>query len=568
MSAKQSTKNTLNREIEIKTFLPRIYYALNFLAFLLLFPKTFSYIYTPLVVYRRETIYLSVTLGHSEENLVILILFTMLFLALYFFITGKNLWTEKTLMFLIPVLGLVGVWKNILLPLFIGASISAITLYVFRKKDLFPVCMGLGTVGLISIIETIFYKDHIVESFFVKILLYFWLFFKPLLLIIMPIALVFSTIKILVFLEKKASREKKVESQSNLILLFVGVAIAIIFYAIPYTAYFNPSGKLATTDIIFYTRYLGEMRASGNPIEKAFSIGNGDRPFYLLLLYVLMRIFGLNEASISTISGWVWSGLLVVSVWYMVREQFGSKIAYLTALLTGFSQQALAFIFGGFQANHFTLSLLYIAIGLLSLPTTKRVAFGSLLLFIAPFFHVWSWLHIGVILIVWRALLFLRNKDKTALMAFLLPLTAFTISLFIEWFVLGSIGKVVNVVAPATKNAVVFGVQDKITGLWDALNIYLWGSLGIPTFLLIIPLAQYLILKNELDIIEVMLIVSLVLAFVFSPNITLVTRLLLNIPLQVYMGVILSKTNTTNKNLLGLALLAFSFYYAVNAVPS
>ncbi|MEM3979699.1 MAG: hypothetical protein QXF79_00390 [Ignisphaera sp.] len=136
----------------------------------------------------------------------------------------------------------------------------------------------------------------------------------------------------------KIRRDIKIE----LIAVVIGILLSLIFYVLPYTSILNPHKAIATTDIVIYVARLNEMEIQ-NPIEVAFRYP--DRPLYLLLLYGLKRLFNCDNIAIATISGWIWSALLVIAVWFLSRELFDREVALISVILTPLSHQMMSFIY-------------------------------------------------------------------------------------------------------------------------------------------------------------------------------------------------------------------------------
>ncbi|MEM1830101.1 MAG: hypothetical protein QXJ97_01070 [Desulfurococcaceae archaeon] len=355
---------------------------------------------------------------------------------------------------------------------------------------------------------------------------------------------------------------KKIKDSRDVTYAIFGALLASTLYVLPYTIILNPSRKLVTEDIVFYTKWLKEMEHSENPILYAFLT---DRPIYLLILYWVKNLFGMSEWLISTISGWLWSPLVTASLWFLSRELYGSDVSKWVALLTPLSHQGLVFLYGGFQANQLNLSILYTVITLIVRPSSRRIIVASILMLISSGIHIWSWIQIGLPIIGWLIYEYTVTKHVKSFKWLLAILTTFLAPLLL------SIHKISYLPHKAE------GVEFKLSNfpllyinLSAVFSYYLWGTATSSAILLIVALYHQVThrRRRDCDILDWLNIVALLGTFIFSGSVSLITRLYINTPVQVLAAREISKCTLPLKTSILILTASFSIYLVVNAIPS
>ncbi|MEM2234624.1 MAG: hypothetical protein QW224_02680 [Desulfurococcaceae archaeon] len=356
-------------------------------------------------------------------------------------------------------------------------------------------------------------------------------------------------------------------SLSELAYVALGAMLSVLFYVTPYTWVVNPRGFIATTDIVYYSKWLSEMTASGDPIGFAASVNSGDRPLYLLLLYCIKVISGRDEWFASTISGWMWAPLLTLSTWYMARELYGVKVGRITALITPMSHQAMAFIYGGFQANQLNLALIYLAIGLLAKPLLRRVIASALVLFASLYIHAWSWLQVVPAIGLWIVAKAFKGCSRRSLVPIAAVLTSITLSIALRYQVILSMlqysGSMISVEGASTS------LEAKLLGLSNTFSFYIWGALGIPLVHILALIAQALRIKGSesIDVLDYLNLTTLVEVLAFAHNVSFTSRICLNTPIHLYSSKITKSMSTAFKIAVLIMLLNTSIYMSLNAAP-
>ncbi|MEM2007104.1 MAG: hypothetical protein QXG17_07390 [Sulfolobales archaeon] len=355
-------------------------------------------------------------------------------------------------------------------------------------------------------------------------------------------------------------------------LLVCSALLSSLLYMVPYTTAVNPRGLVATTDILVYVELLDKMRISGDPLRSALSMRYGDRFLYLLLLYFIQKLTGVDSWTISTVSGWVWAPLLTVSVWYMVKRFYGATAAAHAALLTPLSAQLLGFIYGGFQANHLNLAVLFFSAGLLSEKSLRKKVAGALLVFASPGIHAWSYLHVVPALVLWAVIELIRRRDRESVTRLAVLLLALFASILTIVNLTGSLGYILSLVEKwVMRLALSRPITDKLAGLSLALAIYVWGSLNSPVLYLASIGGQVMrLVKQDLPEhtpLDYLMLLTLAGFFALSADISLVSRLILNTPLHALAGVLLANSSRETNVLLYSSTTYASIYLVLNAPP-
>jgi len=393
---------------------------------------------------------------------------------------------------------------------------------------------------------------------------------QPVSVYLLLISLCFSAITLfLSLLRAKSASFEAGNPRSEYYYLIMAMILSIILYATPYIVAVNPRGMIATTDILVYVNLLNEMIKSSNPLEAALTLRSGDRFLYMLLIYYLMKFTGLDPWTISTISGWMWAPFLTFSTWYMTRQLYGYNVARHVAFLTPLSTQAFGFIYGGFQANHFNLALIFLAVGLLKSEKFTRQVLGSMLILVSIGVHAWSWIHIVPAILLWTIMELVKKKSRANALRFLTLSTAIAAALL---FVSSTVKSYEFIVEQAlllvSKYTLNKPLMEKINGISLALSIYVWGALCNPLIKIMSIAGQTLRLSirdhNPLDYLFIATLIGL---YAFSPQIDMISRLILDIPLHVFVGLFLSNSSRETRILVYSTLIYNSIYLALNAPP-
>ena len=340
------------------------------------------------------------------------------------------------------------------------------------------------------------------------------------------------------------------------IALTIGLVLSIILYILPYLPTVNPRGIPVNVDWIYYHRWLNYMDREG------FMWAYYERPdrfLYLWMLYAFKHLLRVDNYTLAVYHNIVLSMVLTFSVWYLARELYGARIASLSAILAPLSHQSLAFLYGGFQANFFTLSLMYVAMALLVKPTMKRILLAIVLLAITPFMHPWTWIQVSTAIAIYSIYKIVKEKRNISMfVATILAIAAIAIA---RQMLGGWILQPLHVVEPTPQK--LSGTIPLIQGLLQGYSYYLWGSLNIPLLYIYVVLA-HLILKEPLNPLKTMYIATSIILPI-AGTVPLV-RMIINIPFEIDA----SKIALRHKYLLVLliaVMLNNSIGMAVNSPP-
>jgi len=152
----------------------------------------------------------------------------------------------------------------------------------------------------------------------------------------------------------------------------------------------NPRGVPVDVDWIHYYRWLNTMMGSADPVAAAFQLA-GDRPAFLLALYAVAKLFRADLLKLCVYMEVALIQFYTLASYYVAREYLGNRAARYAALLAPLTPHALSFIYGGFQADLFSLTLIYVALGLSARPSLRRLPAVAALSVLASLTHAWTW---------------------------------------------------------------------------------------------------------------------------------------------------------------------------------
>jgi len=164
----------------------------------------------------------------------------------------------------------------------------------------------------------------------------------------------------------------------------------------------NPRKVPIDVDWIHYYRWLSTMVESANPVAVAVELA-GDRAAFLLVLYAVAKIFKVNLLNLCVHMEVVLLQLYTLASYYVAREYFGYGVARYAALLAPLTPHALSFIYGGFQADLFSLTITYLALGLSAKPSLRRLPLVLALSVLASLTHAWTWLQFAALVATYVA---------------------------------------------------------------------------------------------------------------------------------------------------------------------
>ena len=293
----------------------------------------------------------------------------------------------------------------VLISIYISLSFF-ILLDVFRRKTYTLFLKGLlysiSSVGVLVIIYEVFRIVSgrsigvlaSVVGFFISFISILWFLSPTLLLATLLVYIKNLLAKYIIaqssFYENSGNKlNNEFSNKYKLYLLLGGTILSFIISILPYMPTLNPKLMPVNTDWIYYYNWLTTM-SKGKLFDVL--IGYSDRSLYLLILFTIWFLTGIDLRLLCIFHNVVLLPLYSLSLYYLAKEYFGENTGLIALYLAPFTPQFLSFVYGGFQANLFALSLAFIALGLLSkLNNLKRIIIASIVFVLILFIHTWTW---------------------------------------------------------------------------------------------------------------------------------------------------------------------------------
>jgi len=359
------------------------------------------------------------------------------------------------------------------------------------------------------------------------------------------------------------------KKRDTAIYLTLGATLSLLIPLIPYLPHLNPKQHPVNVDWIYYYNWLKIMIKEGP--QTVLTIAYGSRPIHLLLLYALWFLTRLDPKTIAVHHNLLLFPLYTLSMYYMTREYYGREVAKYALLITPLTPIFISFLYGGFQANLLALSLWMLTLGLLAKPTRKRLTAATALSTLTVFIHPWTWTqYIGTLTAIIAANIILSKMGNKRLLRE--NLTKPILTLILVNIVANMIKEVTLKTLGATEalqRTLIRSLLTQKTILKDPIgtlnfifNIYTWGSLNYPLYYISYTQGY---LQTPLTLISWLTIIPLTLTPL--TNVVLFYRILLNIPLTIFMLVSMKNSNPTSKLVLTLHLTALTLRNLVNSIP-
>ena len=317
------------------------------------------------------------------------------------------------------------------------------------------------------------------------------------------------------------------------VLVGAAALLALLVMAVPYFPSVNPRGAPATTDWVYYYRWLREMDAYGvlHVLERHM-----DRPLDLLLLYGFHRLLGFSAWGLAVYQHLVIGVLFVFASYFAGRRLGGEGVGVLAALLAPVSPGFLSFQYGGFQADFLGLTLVLFSAGFLAAAGSGRdVVVGLVLLGVVMLVHEWVWVQYLVILGVYLSIAWWRcgsgHGFVTGSCGYLRMTVTGVVLLvaldLVKWFLYGGTGAsgLPGVVGASARYTLGHGVPG-VPG-WFFLTVYTGGGLNNPLFYLLVAAGSLYA--------DLLTAAGVLLSFTPFPlvNSVISYRVLVNAPMQV-----------------------------------
>jgi len=353
------------------------------------------------------------------------------------------------------------------------------------------------------------------------------------------------------------SAENGSTPRSSRIYLLAGLVLSVAMGLIPYAPTLNPEQRPVNVDWIYYYRWLTQMTGGNFSVLLTCS----DRPLYLLLLYTAWRISGVDPKALALYHNVALLPLYTFSLYLLAKRWLGERVAGYTALLAPFSPVLLSFIYGGFQANLFTISLVYLSLYLLA--GSRREAFlGLAILFTAMFMHGWTWTQYTFILTGYIILKLIGR----AFNRWSLEWRDRAIIYYLIAGYLADISKNAAFNMFSASRVVETAVRAKTMPYIDSLhfytNIFTGGTLNNPLFYVMVLLG---LSRLSLDIPSLAVALSLIPALAPWSDITY--RLTLNTPITVLAAEGIARQRPSVRTLLMVSLAGVALWKLYTIIP-
>ena len=341
------------------------------------------------------------------------------------------------------------------------------------------------------------------------------------------------------------------------------VLLPLIISLLPYLPTVNPDLKPVNTDWIYYYNYLLKARESG---LQSVLIERSDRPLYIVLLYCFWRITGVDLKSLAVFHNVFLLPLYTASLFYLAKEYYGLKVAKWIPIVAPMSPIFLSFIYGGFQANLFTLSLLLIALGLLAKPSPRRTAIASAIFAITLFTHSWTWLQYTAVLTLMLLAKIVKaggKVDRESLKPYLIVFAACIVSFTIRELVFMEKSFTLTATKFTCRN---YSGFENLASIIDKLhfffNIYTGGTLNYPIYYVCFSLG---FINAPITLVTWFTLIPLALIPLMN---VLAYRVLLNTPIPVFTALFMEKAEFRVKVLVLTYLVAVTLSKLVGIIPT
>jgi hypothetical protein len=204
--------------------------------------------------------------------------------------------------------------------------------------------------------------------------------------------------------------------RASQLILIASMGLAAYLEAYNYMPKINPNGfPIGVDTVYYYTPSLRSMLNSRDPIGFAFSEPFAStRPFYMVFLYSIHRLTGLDALQTVESSPMLLLPLLVASYYLLASRLFDLKsMGALAALLTLAGIQTSVGIFTSYQANLLGLTIANLLATLALTVNSKRVAYPLISLFSFCLMPVHSWTSLHYVTIVSIALAYSTIKSRS-----------------------------------------------------------------------------------------------------------------------------------------------------------
>jgi hypothetical protein len=211
-------------------------------------------------------------------------------------------------------------------------------------------------------------------------------------------------------------RKEIFSRRSSLLILIASMGLAAYLEAYNYMPKINPNGfPIGVDTVYYYTPSLRSMLNSTDPIGFAFSEPFAStRPFYMIFLYSIHRLTGLDALQTVESSPILLLPLLVASYYLLASRLFNLKsMGALAAVLTLAGIQTSVGVFTSYQANLLGLIIANLLATLALTVNSRRAAYPLISLLSFCLMPVHSWTSLQYVTIISIALAYSTIKSRS-----------------------------------------------------------------------------------------------------------------------------------------------------------
>jgi hypothetical protein len=400
---------------------------------------------------------------------------------------------------------------------------------------------------------------------------------------------ILMTTTIIYVLKPLLWRKRRIDSQINYtspryrssVYLLISVALATFVGIVGYIPTVNSNGYPLNVDWVFYYNALQKMLVSQDPISEAFKAWPmyGDRPLYMLILYTFVKIFKVDPKALCLYHNVFLFQLYTVSTYYMAKKIYGEDVACYAALIASATPNIISFIYGGFQANLFTLSLIQFAIGLMNSGKLMSIPLVALISLTAVASHIYTWIHFVPLFFLTSiatviAIAIRRRIDRFSIVKIVGGAIFIAIGIAVEILAIRSLGTLKKINIYYLWSQIEKGLANlgklKFQDIWNSmefyLNIYTGGSLNNPLYWLLLAISTTSIPFNiDTFSFTYASITSSLLALAINPLYTY--RILINTPTAPVTAYILTKLSRWERILLIVSLYSITITKILSYIP-
>ena len=335
----------------------------------------------------------------------------------------------------------------------------------------------------------------------------------------------------------------------------LAMLLGFIVTLVPYLPSVNPGGVPVTTDWVYYYKWLRDVDAVGlwGVLEQHM-----DRPLYIILLYGVERLFHVDPRSIAVYQIFFLGQLYVVASYFLGRSLGGEGVGVLSALFAAVSPGFLSFMYGGFQSDFFTVSIVYFALGLIARAGSgRRLVLGFIVFDLAMFLHEWTWTQYILVLSLYAAVLVVREYRAGGISGrgrLLLGLIVLSVLVDVAKSPLG-VGWPSSIVGVTNASKNIYLHRGVVSSNHFLTTIYTGGSLNNPLYYMLVVLGS--LFSGPL--------LGAVLFSGLTPfallHYLITYRVVVNTPLQVATGLFASRLSGLELLLLYISLLSVALVF-------